>query len=287
MSKRSTPSIRDFDRPDDRIRLHVQVDARPVALVEGESDRRFIQKLSSDEVVAFSCGGRPNALSVTASLVGNISNEIACVVDRDFDDFSDGDVDGLPVFPYENADLEGMLCVAGAVSELVAEFGSASKLEQAGGLDVVEKAILSIALKVAALRRANAQHRWGLAFDSVDIARKVDGATIQLKTEPYCRALAATSESAPQVSHLIDIATGSVQIADPAICPRVGARYFRGRDYLAVLGVTLTRKIGSQRRESVDSETLARVLRLSCASAPWVQQWYSDLRRFMREWSAA
>lgn len=276
------PSLQDLDKPADRIRLHVQADKRPVVLVEGESDKRFLRRLSNDQMAIFPCAGRSNAVTITAELNGTVRNAVVCVVDRDFDDVDGKDDGEFPVFPYENADLEGMLATAKVIAVLVDEYGSSDKIAKAGGFALVERSVSSIAIRIALLRRANALNGWGLAFDKVDLTKKINSVSLDFKAAAYCAALRATSAVSPSAQALVDIADGATKLDSPASCPRVGERYFRGRDYLAVVGVALTRWIGSQRRESVDAETLANVVRLSAASEPHVERWYADLLEYLQ-----
>ncbi|MGW0163874.1 hypothetical protein ACWDWT_01610 [Streptomyces sp. NPDC003343] len=259
--------MRDLDNLADRVRLHRQGDSRKVVIVEGVSDERTLQRSFSDgNIVYFPAGSRPVALDAAKKLTLWRQDYFVCVVDRDFDD----EVSNLarsnkkiPLHPYDNADLEGMLTIAGAAGDLVSELGSSEKIGRLGGVAKVLQQTLSLIEPISRLRRANYENGWGLAFDKVEISSKVDRKSFILKVQSYCAALDSTSDQSPGQSVLLEYANGLRSVKAAPKCPRGTSPYFRGRDFLGALSAALCGYCGSKRPQSVDPEHLASVLRLA------------------------
>src|SRR5213592_1693461 len=131
-----TDSLRRGDRLADRIRLHRQVDKRPVLVIEGPSDRMLINRLMPSAVALFEAGTRDAVIEVAGGVSG--LDRVGCVLDRDFDDaVAAAEARGLPVFPYDDADLEAMLWWSPALDDVVAEMGSQTKVRRFGGMQAV------------------------------------------------------------------------------------------------------------------------------------------------------
>ena len=278
MGSRVTYSIRDYDRPADRIRQHRQADKRPVVVVEGSSDARLIREGFKRRLQPFPVGTRSVALETIRQLVDWKFASVVCIVDRDFDRVvATHEADGLPLHPYENADIEAMLSLTDALRLMLIEVGSEQKLTSFGGMPAVLKLLHSVVMPVTRLRAANAEMGWGLAFDEVDLADKVDMRTLSLKVESYCAALASKSPNAPRKEILVSWANGTRQPSFIPTCPRGSSPYFRGRDFLAIVGVALRSKIGSCERAATRSDHLARVLRAVSGPMLSSSKWGDDL----------
>lgn len=278
----ASPSLRELDRLADRIRLHRQRDQRAVVIVEGPSDSRILQRAFQDrEIVYFPASTRSLALEAAEKLESWKQGNFACVVDRDFDD----DVENAErqlhsIHAYENADMEAMLAVSKAGVDLLLEIGSCEKIEKLGGPESVATQLMGILAPITRLRRANAENGWGLAFDAVDLASKIDKKTMSLKVRPYCTALrekSTDSPALPPLSTLVSYAEGGLGSGREPACPRGSKPYFRGRDFLLVLGVALCGYCGTKRAQSVTQENLEAALRLAGAPELRASQWGQDL----------
>ncbi|MER7779625.1 DUF4435 domain-containing protein [Streptomyces sp. NPDC096191] len=270
-------SLRDYDRLADRIRLHRQVDKRPVIIVEGPSDERILGRAFGERVSYFSADTRNSALEESQKLHDWEQNYFLCVVDRDFDDaVGEYEHRKLPIHAYENADLEAMLAVSDVAAALIAEFGSANKIESKGGVTHIIERLHRLIEPVTLLRRANVENSWGLVFDAVDLRSKVDKRNLEFKTQGYCAALNETSDNAPGQRVLVQYATGKVPLKKSPSCPRGTKPYFRGRDFLALLSASLCGYCGTKRAQSVEPETLEASLRLGGSghlrASPWGQE---------------
>jgi len=271
--------MREFDRLADRVRLHRQVDDRQVAIVEGASDERILARaFGKREIVYFQAGTRSLALDAATQLNSWGQNYFVCVVDRDFDDEVDGVGEVNPhLHPYENADLEAMLAVSRAGTDLIAELGSEAKIAARGGISEIVVKLYDMVQPIAALRRANVENSWGLAFDKVDLVSKIDKKNMILKVQPYCAALSGTSDGSPGQAVLIEYANGRRSVRTPPSCPRGSTPFFRGRDFLAILCAALCGYCGSRRPQAVDPESLAESLRLAGADHLRSSGWGKDL----------
>jgi Protein of unknown function (DUF4435) len=252
-------SIRDLDSLADRIKLHRQSDKRGILVVEGASDERFVQRLAPDRWALFRAGTRNVVISTIEDLVALNIGRTAGLIDQDFDSIvSDIQSRGLPVYWFENADIEGFLFMTSALDDLVNELASEPKLSTYGGVDAVRKVAVSVALQVAALRICNAVSGWGVPFDEVDLSKKLDRRDLSLKRIPYCQALARACQN------VVDCAT--LHSSLEAQLGQSHEAFFRGKDALAVVGVLLKSKIGNCGSDTTASDHLACVLRLSAPS---------------------
>lgn len=271
-------SIRDYDRLADRIRLHHQVDKRPVVITEGPSDERILKRAFGEGASYFAAGTRDSALEASQKLHSWKQDYFACVVDRDFDDkVRDFENRKIPIHAYENADLEAMIAISGAAVALIEEFGSSNKIEAKGGISFIVEKLYGLVRPVTLLRRANVENSWGLVFDDVDLRSKVDKKSMELKIQGYCAALNQTSDEAPGQKILMQYATGQLALEKAPSCPRGASPYFRGRDFLSFLSVALCGYCGTKRSQSVEPEVLEAALRLAGTHRLKESTWGQDL----------
>ncbi|MEV4744816.1 hypothetical protein AB0K21_00430 [Streptosporangium sp. NPDC049248] len=279
-----TKSLREYDRLADRIRQHRQVDKSPVIITEGPSDVRLLSNAFRQKWQYFPASTRSIALDAAKTLHEWRFARWACVVDRDFDDEVAGlERLGIPLHPYENADLEAMLSVTDAYTNFLSEFASAEKLEKWGGASAVMRAVHDAVAPITILRRANVENSWGLKFDDIDLSSKIDNRNLKLKVQPYCDALSGTVGNSPNQATLLEYANGSRELVQEPICPRGSTPYFRGKDFLCITGVALRSAIGSHKKEVTAADYLSRSLRLAgsgvIADSSWGRELIENLSR--------
>lgn len=273
----SRPASVSTDRIADRIRLHRQVDSRPVIVVEGKSDQRFVGRvISADLIVTFIAGTRSAVIAAAADVAAMRLHRVACVVDRDFDDLvALAESAHLPIAPYDGADLEGMLWSTPALDDLIQELGSTDKLATFGGVETLRSAVDEALRPVCRLRRANALNGWGLNFDEhLALERRVNVRTLTLSRQSLCDSLWRDDLGIGKA-----VLYGTAQQGEDALCPSTGQNLIRGKDALAVAGVGLRRRIGNLGQRETTSARLAESLRL-CTTASAVErtQWREKLR---------
>lgn len=272
--------LRAYDRPADRIRLHRQVDRRPLLVLEGPSDERFCGRVLADySFGSFPVGSRSAVVVCVTELVGAGLPAVLGLVDRDF--IEGPDEAGLSALAYyDGADLEGMLIATGAFDELVSEFGSAEKIARFGGVSAVREAIVDRVVPIARLRTENAQRRLGLRFDSVELADKTTLTDVFVKAT-YCDALHDRSDKPSGVT--VSALRALFERDEPARrCPS-GLPMVRGKDALAVLGQLLRRQLGSLSRDAATPEHLASALRLSASSSVMGStSWFEHMTAWLR-----
>jgi hypothetical protein len=260
----SPSSLYAFDRIADRIKQARQVSSAPAVVVEGKGDRRFLSRLSAlRDADVYIAGTRDRVLTTAHDVVQLSLSRVVCVVDRDFDDVvSQAEVDLAVLIAYDNADLEAMLWTSAALEALLEEVGSEEKLEAFGGTEALRDAVNSVLAPVCRLRRANALEGWGLPFDAVDLASKIDLRTLSLSVQSLCDALWRPDLGVAK-SQLYEVAAdGSVPT-----CPHSGAELIRGKDAVAVTGVALRRLIGSLTHQQASGDRLEETLRLASSDA--------------------
>lgn len=254
-------SIRELDSLPDRIKLHRQADQRGILVVEGPSDERFIQRLAPGRWALFRAGTRNVVISTINEVVTLRVDRVAGLVDRDFDDVAlSARERGLPIYWYDNADLEGFLFLGPAFDNMIEELSSEQKLKTYGGISVIREKAVAVAVEIAVLRTENSANKWGLPFDSIDLSKKIDRDTLSLKRTSYCQALAESDYVHVQHNSLHKAINAGLEDRESRTSRDI---FFSGKDALVVVGVALKTKIGSCDSGVTKNEHLAGVLRLS------------------------
>lgn len=269
-------SLRNYDRLADRIRLHRQVDGRPVLVTEGYSDRRLVADLLPEGAAAMFVGGtRSEVLAVADFALKSQIDRIACLVDRDFDDaVSEAEQRGLPIVVYDGGDLEDMLLGSPAGERAINELASAPKLGAFGGALALIALVRERTAPLSRLRRANALGEWGLDFASLDLSAKVNRETLHVNVTSVCAALHRTAREGVDRQDLESCARHDSE----GECPRTCRPLARGRDLLALIGVALRRLVGTRPKAQTTPELLSVVLR-TAADREWLRAtvWFQDL----------
>ncbi|WP_454299553.1 hypothetical protein [Salana multivorans] len=237
-------------------------------LVEGPADLLVLkQHLVGAEI--FPSAGKSNVLRALHLLSDWGDPAVIGVVDADFDDPADlAALDGR-IWPYDERDLEAMLIGLGVLSLVLEHQGSSEKLTKYGGVEKLVRRLVEIVEPVTALRSVNSRERWGLAFDRVSIADKIDRRTLELKIDGYCAALIRASSAAPDNT--------AVSAACRADLPdNLGPR---GRDVLEAAGVALRRIAGTLPAAASTESVLAGQLHSSAGLALASSRWLKDLKQ--------
>lgn len=256
-------SLRNFDRLADRIRQHRQASDQAVLIVEGPSDQLILR----DHVAAamiFPADGKTNAVDCARTLARWETTRFVCITDRDFDDPADLRDLGDSHFPYMSRDLESMLVGMGVLASVIEYLGSRDKLDRLGGSQALVQRLEEMVLPVAYLRYRNSRENWGLSFDDVDLASKIDRRSLTLKTENYCAALIQTSATSATIPMLTS-AVLEASIDD------AGAR---GKDIVTAAVVALRHVAGSLHHAVGDGVLLAQLHSssgLALASSAWLE----------------
>lgn len=261
-------SIRELDRVEDRIRLHWQADKRPALVVEGDDDALVLRPHFEQHAVVFRADGRNNAVRAARELRKSGHGLFCAVVDRDFGEEEVLDELADVLVAYDGRDLESMLISLGVLAKLADFLSSKSKLSAAGGSEALVARVIEVAMPVARLRSANATNRWGLRFDDVDLADKVDLKTLDLKLEGYCRALIDKSDRRLELGVLMEAA--ALPVGDD-----FGPR---GKDVVALFGVALRRLVGDYKQAASREPLLSAPLRSSCEPELGASKWLSSVR---------
>ncbi|WPF80719.1 hypothetical protein SANBI_001941 [Sanguibacter sp. 4.1] len=253
----SHATLRALDSVADRIKQHRQADPRGILVVEGDSDRRLLSRVFPERWVVFIAGTRDSVPTVIERLQALELRRFAGLVDRDFDSLvSTVEASGLPVFSYQEADLEAALIIGPWFELFLPEYASAEKVTNAGGADSVRQKIVNIASVVGAARRANAINSWGVDFDKLNFSRKLREKDLSFEHESFSQAVVGRVGSKDPDAVLAELR---------ACASAPGARNgFRGKDALEVLRKGLKRVYGSRTIEHY--EDLAGALRLSANS---------------------
>lgn len=269
-SKRTTNlselrSLRDFDRPADRIRQHRQVSSAPVLIVEGTEDY-LVLRSHLPGVEIFPADGKPNVIDAARTLQSWAVERFLCVTDPDFDSAEEIEDISSVHHPYRGRDLEAMLIAMGVLATVLEHQGSARKIAALGGPDALIHELKTCVAPVTALRRKNASEGWGLAFDKVDMAGKIDRDRLRLRSANYCAALLQASTSTISSSAVLAEAEHAENLAD-----------YRGKDVMVAAGVALRKRAGTLPQAATVESILSAQLRSSCGLALSKSEWLAEL----------
>ena len=160
-----------------------------------------------------------------------------------------------------------MLINLGVLEKVIEHQGSQDKLAAAGsGHAAVALFKLQIA-PVTALRKANSANSWGLCFDDVDLASKIDRKTLAVKLPNYCAAVVQASATTATIN---DAAAAAAQLVDHEL-------EFRGKDVVTIAGVGLRSKFGSLPAAATTEPVLTGQLHSSSALALAKSSWLATL----------
>lgn len=266
---RSSNSLRELDRVEDRLRQHRQVVNAPIVIVEGPDDQLVLKKHIEPSII-FPADGKRNVLRAIRALSNWGESALTAIIDVDFDDSTELAELADLVYPYEKRDLEGMLIALGVLASVLEHQGSSAKLKGCGGTDQLINRLVHEIAPVTAMRHANGRARLGLAFDRVKVGDKMQASTLKLGLTNYCAALLQASETE------VDQATLDAAIAEYADDDALGPR---GRDVVEVAGVALRRVAGSLQAAAATEEVLTRQVHSSSGLALSTSDWIDGLKR--------
>jgi hypothetical protein len=260
------PTIRDFDRVEDRIRQQRAADNLPVVLVEGAADLLVLRHLLPDTHI-FPSDGKPAALRAIRQIIDWKLPKVVAVVDRDFEDPTHTADIGESLHPYEFRDLEGMLIELGVLALVLAHQGDEKKLDSVGGAASLVNVLKSAVAPLSALRHKNTAEDLSLSFKDVDLAAMTDETTLELMTSEYCTELIAMSSTGLDLEAL----------EDAALSPPNDGFGARGKDVVTMAGVALRSRIGNLHPEATKEDLLTSQLHSSAGLALFDSAWLRSL----------
>lgn len=262
-----TSSLREFDRPADRIRQHRQASDDPILIVEGEGDLLTLRP-ALPGVEIFPADGKQRVVDAARTLISWKIEKFICITDNDFDDPELlSDLDHVH-HPYDGTDLESMLIGLGVLASLLEHVGSLPKLSAIGGASNLVAILIKSVRPLTSLRVANAKNGWGLPFDEVQVADKIDKKTLEMNVASYCSALRNKMDDPIDQSILLQ--TAQALHANPKI--------FRGKDVVAAAGVALRKRAGALQQAASDPDYLCAQLHSSSGLALTQSDWYVKLK---------
>lgn len=246
----SDTSLRPYDSPVDRIRLHVQGSREAILLVEGETDELVLSELLPKRAI-FPLGTRSTVVESSCQLHELGLCGFVAVLDSDFEVIPGAS--GLCDFhlkAYDGRDLEGMVIELGGLERLIQFKGSSAKVSRYGNAEQVVRDLIDRTQPISALRQLNSDRNWGLRFDAVPLYEKIDLRTLELPLDLYCLALVRNSEAAVDLKAI----ERALNQASPA------ALEPRGKDVVAFAAVALRQRIGSHQKAACQPDAIEKDL---------------------------
>jgi hypothetical protein len=253
-----------------RLRLDKAARQRGVAITEGPTDNRILSAtLGVSEKDLFPAGGQRNVLRCARKLKDEPLTGVICVADRDFNCGEAAIPDMWWLVFYDDADVEAMIVESPALTRVLEEWSSESKLARFGGVEAVRAAVRESAGPLAILRAVNARDGLGLSFDGINLQDLFDKSTGELRVASLIGKLAEQSE----VSH--EELKKSLETERP-VCPHTNRPLARGRDLIAAIGALLRKLVGSLGKQQAEGAFVEKSLRLALRNGDFDQTPFRD-----------
>jgi hypothetical protein len=269
----SGPSLQSYDSISDRIKQHRQADRRGIVVVEGPSDEAMLSKLSTGWVF-FIATTRSVVIRTVKETEALGVPSVAGLVDADFDDLrSSKEFAELPLFTYDEADLEAVLVRGKWFDWIVSSYGTEKKVKDEGGIQNLRGRAIQTAQTVGHLRRANAAEEWGVNFGSVPLHKRLKVSAPILELRPFCDALARTTGGRVSGSELHAKAIVELESADER-AP------FRGKDAMHFTHVALRGTHGNSSLS--DPDDLIKALFLAVDTEILLERPFPQIREHLQ-----
>lgn len=232
-------------------------------LVEGSStDMRVFDRLfDQDCCQLMPAHGKPNVLGATAILEADGFPGVLGIVDADRSRISGDLPPSANILFTDGCDLEAMLLRSPALDKVLAELGSAEKIERfetQRGASVREH-LASLARYLGALRYVSERDGLGLRFQELTFSKFLDRKLTTLDQSEMIRTVKNLSQrSSLDADRLLDE-------LEPILADRRTSLWdlSNGHDMVRILSLGLRKALGSRREGEVSAEALERSLRLA------------------------
>jgi len=277
--------VREFIGPDaiaNEVRMKRSQHSGAFAIVEGDADARAYGRLC-DRTTCLVINGhtKDNVTSALRTLEGEGLEGVIGIVDADFWCLEGRQPASPNLFMTDSHDLESMMLSSPVFDKLLAEFGSAEKIERFRDTvcSDLRAVLLAAAEVVGCLRWISLQQGLDLRFEGLPLTKFVNPQTLRVDTEQAVKVVLdhsqawglRTDDVGSQVTALRH------QGRDPwQICC--------GHDLVGVLSLALRRTLGSHNASQVSPPVLQRSLRLAYEPAYFRQtRLFASIRAWERQ----
>ncbi len=249
---------------------------RAAVVVEGASDARILSRfLATSECDIVTADSKSNAIQVAEILARRATPGFVVILDRDFDHLCNVNHENDNVLYVDDNDIDVMIFRSSALSAVLIECGSKSKLEAAGGWQAARDLIVEQARKLGAIRLFSRVNNRNLRFDGLGydfVCRK----TLKSDQSEVVKRVLDHSRM-PRTDFQQDL-DAAARLLDEhqdhwALC--------QGHDLASYLGRALQGYCGSCKAGEATADLVSRLLRLSYDSADFER---SELRVKLLEW---
>lgn len=235
------------------IRMMRMVHPGSFLLVEGVNDVKFWRTRRDDTCELVDAEGKPNVVATVSRLDRSEFSGVLGIVDDDFDSLLGVSNTSPNLVATDAHDLECLLCRSSALDTVLAEFGSAGKIqrfEEATGVDV-RTSLLERTVIFGRLRWAAKLYDLNIDVGAIRIPRFIDIDTWSVDSDELVRVASAAGSryDCDDLKHRID----NLPFADPW-------RIANGRDMIQILRMGLMHVLGALPANK-GSEDIARILR--------------------------
>ena len=239
-----------------RLRLDRTARADGAVIVESHNDATVLSELLSDRAPTFfPAAGRNNVLTAADMLEANYLRGVICVADTDFDGEPEKRAHQWFLVFTDGADLDAVLFWSEALSRVLYEWATTTRLDDFGGVEGVRVAVVEVTQYVASLRAGNAAEQKGVQFDSVRLEAVVDKNSLELNVESLLSRLSnATGLHRDEIEGLA---------REGLSCVYTGLPLVNGHDCHSVIAVALRGAIGSRSAGEVPDDLITKSLRLA------------------------
>ncbi len=230
-------------------------------LVEGTSDEVFFRFIVDHEACRILIGhGKHNVVDAIRILNGDGFDGALGVVDADFARIERQSEPGENLFMTEHHDLECLLCASPSLDRVVAEFGSAERVEAYTAMHgpLLGTVLARNAMPIGALLFISLGQDLGFDFEDLAFGKFVDPGTLQVNVRAMVKVVLDKSRK-----HDIDAQSLVPRIEE--CCQGVNDPWqiSRGHDMICLLSIGLEKALGAKARQRIAPKVLERALRLA------------------------
>lgn len=258
------------------IRMMRMVHSGSFLLVEGVNDVKFWRTRRDDACELVDAEGKPNVIATVFRLERQEFSGVLGIVDDDFDSLLGINHTSPNVVATDAHDLECLLCRSPALDAVLAEFGSAGKIqrfEEAAGVDV-RTGLLERTTIFGRLRWATKLYDLNIDAGAIRIPRFIDVDTWSVDSDELVRVVSGggSVHDCDDLNYRID----ELPFADPW-------RVAHGRDMIQILRIGLRHVLGSLPANK-GPEDIARILRAAMSLEELQKTAFCEL---IRTWECA
>lgn len=228
-------------------------------LVEGSTDARLFERLTSDKCQVRFSNGKENAIKVIKILEKSKFNGVLAIVDADFWNVENVNSPSPNILTTDGHDLETMLVFSSALDKVLAEFGDVEQLKKFN--KPFRDLLIEFALPIGLLRLLSAPSRKNLQlnFKKLQYCNFLDFKKMSVDIKQMVTEIIRNSKTSALDADVLCTEIMTMLKQDPSLIKHICS----GDDLVEILNCGLTKVFGNFRSKNLDQHSLRSILRIA------------------------